>query len=172
MKYHLKRVLGTQIATYEELSTLLSEIEACLNSRPLCALSNEPHSSTYLSPGHFLIGDPLVQLPTANLTDVKSNRLSRWQLYQQQLQIFWKQWSADYLNVLQQRQRWQKSTPNLQPGDVVLLKDDNTTPLQWPTAVITEVHPGSDGKIRVVAIKTSRGILKRPIAKNFAPYHM
>jgi transposase InsO family protein len=53
MKFHLRRVLGTQIATYEELSTILSEIEACLNSRPLCALSNEPHSSTYLSPVHF-----------------------------------------------------------------------------------------------------------------------
>jgi hypothetical protein len=125
MKYDLRHVLGSNIATYDELSTLLFEIEACLNSRPLCALSNEPHSSNYFSPGHILIGDPLVLLLTTNLTDVKSNRLSRWQLYQQQ---FWKRWSADYLNELQQRQRWQKPTPNLRPGEVVLLKDDNTIP--------------------------------------------
>jgi hypothetical protein len=59
MKYHLRRTLGAQIATYEELYTLLTEIEACLNSRPICALSNDPHESTYLSPGHFLIGQPL-----------------------------------------------------------------------------------------------------------------
>ena len=63
-------MLGSNIATYEELSTLLSEIEACLISRPLCTLSSDPHSSTYLSPGHFLIGNPLVQLPTADLTKV------------------------------------------------------------------------------------------------------
>jgi hypothetical protein len=79
-------------------------------------------------------------------------------LFQQQ---FWKRWSADYLNELQQRQSWQKPTP----GEVVLLKDDNTKPLQWPTAVITDMHLGSDGNIRVVTIKTSRGIFKRPIAK-------
>jgi hypothetical protein len=43
MKYHLRRTLGAHIATYEELCTLLAEIEACLNSRPLCALANDPH---------------------------------------------------------------------------------------------------------------------------------
>jgi hypothetical protein len=86
-------------------------------------------------------------------------------LYQQQLQIFWKGWFADYVNELQQRQRWQKSTPNLQPGDEILKDDKDDSPLEWPTAVITDVHPGSDGNIRVVTIKTYRGIFKRPIAK-------
>jgi len=81
MKYHLRRTLGSQVATYEELCTLLAEIEACLNSRPLCALSDDPFNPTYLSPGHFLIGEPLTQLPAADFTDVKCNRLSRWQTY-------------------------------------------------------------------------------------------
>jgi hypothetical protein len=79
---------GIEIVTYEELYTLLTEIEACLNFRPLCALSNDPHGFTYLSPGHFLIGQPLTQLPCTDYTDVKINRLSRWQLFQQQLQQF------------------------------------------------------------------------------------
>ena len=55
-----------------ELCTLLAEIEACLNSRPLCALSDDPFNPTYLSPGHFLIGEPITQLP-ADLTNVKFN---------------------------------------------------------------------------------------------------
>jgi len=79
MKYHLRQTLGSHIATYEELSTLLAEIEVCLNSRPLCALSDDPFNTTYLSPGHFLIGEPLTQLPGADYTNVKCNRLSRWQ---------------------------------------------------------------------------------------------
>jgi hypothetical protein len=164
MKHHLRRTLGAQIATYEELCTLLAEIESCLNSRPLCALSNDPYGSTYLSPGHFLIGEPLTQLPCIDYTDVKVNRLSWWQSFQQQPQEFWKRWSADYLNELQQRQCWQRSYPNLQPSDVVLLKEDHTTPLHWPTAVITDVHPGTDN-IRVVTVKTPKGTFKCPISK-------
>jgi len=85
MKYYLRRTLGPQVATYEELCTLLAEIEACLNSRALCALSDDPFNPTYLSSGHFLIGETLNQLPPADFTNVKCNRLSRWQTYQQEL---------------------------------------------------------------------------------------
>jgi hypothetical protein len=68
MKYHLWWTQSAQIATCEQLCTLLAEIEACLKSRPLCALSNDPHNPTYLSPGHFLIGEPLNQLPSVDYT--------------------------------------------------------------------------------------------------------
>ena len=130
MKHHLRRTLGAQIATYEELCTLLAETEACLNSRPLCALSDGPFNPIYLSPGHFLIGEPITQLPAADLTNVKCNRLSRWQSFQHQLQQLNQRWSADYLQSLQQRPLWMKTTPNLQPGALVLLSEDTTTPLQ------------------------------------------
>jgi hypothetical protein len=48
---------------------------------------------------------------------------------------------------------------------MVLLKEDNTTPLHWPTAVITETHPRKDGIVRVVTLRTPTGIFKRPITK-------
>jgi hypothetical protein len=168
MKHHLRRTLGSHTATYEELCTLLTETEACLNSRPFSALSSDPSNPTYLSPGHFLIGEPLTQLPSTDYTNVKCNGLSRWQTYQQQLQQYWQRWSSDYLQSLQQRQRWQRASPNLQPGDMVLLKEDNTTPLHWPSAVITETHPGKDGSVRVVTLRTSKGTLKVSLIK-FAP---
>ena len=105
MKYHLRRKLGSHIATYEELSTILAEIEECLNSRTLCTQSDDPFNPKYLSPGHFLIGEPLTQLPAADYTNAKCNILSSWQIYQQQLQQFWQRWSSDYLQSLQQRKR-------------------------------------------------------------------
>ena len=86
-------------------------------------------------------------------------------MYQQQVQQFWQRWSDDYLQCLQQRLRWLRTTPNLEPGNLVLTKLDNTTPLQWPTAVIQETHPGKDGIARVVTIKTTKGIFQRPITK-------
>jgi len=93
-----------------------------------------------------------------------SKWLSRWQTYQQ-LQTFWKRWSADYLHELQHRQRWHRSSPNIQRGDPVILREDNTAPLHWPTAVITDVHPGADGRIRVVTVKNPKGTFNRPIVK-------
>jgi hypothetical protein len=165
MKYHLRKTLGSHVATYEELSTLLAEIKACLNSRPLCNLSNDPFNQTYLSPGYFLIGELLTQLLSIDYTNVKCNRLSMWQTYQQQLQQFWHKWSADYLQSLQQRQRWLRTFPNLQPGDLVLVKEDNTSPLHCPTAVITETHPGKDSSVCVVTLRTPRGTFKSPISK-------
>jgi len=166
MKSHLRRTLGSQVATCEELCKLLAEIEACLNPRTLCALPDDPFNPTYLSPGHFLIGEPLTQLPAADFTVVKCNRLSRWQTYQQQLQQFRQRWSSDYLQSLQQPQRWQRTSSILQPGDLVLLRKDNTAPLHRPTAVITDIHPGKNGIVRVVTIRNPKGEFKRPIIKN------
>jgi len=171
IKYHLRRTLGSQVATYEELCTLLAEIGACLNSRPLCALSDDPFNPTYLSPGHFLIGEPLTQLPVADFTDVKCNRLSRWQTYQQQLQQFWQRWSSEYLQSLQERQRWQRTSHNLQTGHLALLREDNTTPLPWPIALIKETHPGKDGIVRVVTFRTPRESLNVQLQK-FALYRV
>jgi len=114
----------------------------------------DPFNPTYLSPGHFLIGEPLTQIPAAEFTDVKCNRLSRWQTYQQQLQQFWQRWYSDYLKSLQQRQRWQRTSPNLQPGDIFLLREDNTATLHWPTAVITDIHSGKNCIVQVFTIRT------------------
>jgi len=71
MKYHLRRTLCSQFATSGDLCSFIDELEACVNSRHLCALSVEPFNPIYLSPGHFLIGEPLTRLPATDFTDVK-----------------------------------------------------------------------------------------------------
>ena len=53
--------------------------------------------------------------------------------------------------------------PELQPGMLVLLREDNLPPMSCRLAIISETFPGSDGHIRVVEVKTSSGQLKRPI---------
>jgi len=55
--------------------------------------------------------------------------------------------------------------PELQPGMLVLLREDNLPPMSWRLAIISETFPGSDGQVRVVTVKTSSGQLKRPIYK-------
>jgi len=40
LKYHWKRTVGKALLTFEEFRTLITQIEACLHSRPLIALSS------------------------------------------------------------------------------------------------------------------------------------
>lgn len=165
MKYHLKRVVGKISLTFEEFSTLLTQIEAILNSRPMCTLSDDPDEPSYLSPGHFLIGSPITSFPEPSLSDLSINRLTRWQHLQQMRQQLWSRWSKDYLNSLQQRKKWKSSQPNVEIGMVVLVKDDHVPPLNWRLGVIKETFPGSDGLTRVVSVKIGDSVTKRSISK-------
>ena len=165
VKHHLRRQIGEQKLTFEELSTLLAGIEACLNSRPLEPLSDDPEDLQALTPGHFLIGGPVIAIPEPSLEEVPMSRLSRWQLVQQIQQHFWRRWSKEYLNTLQTRDKWCQVQPAIQKGTLCLLKNELLPPTRWPLARITSVHPGSDGLTRVVTVRTAKTEVKRPINK-------
>lgn len=129
----------------------------------LTPLSCDPNDPLPLTPGHFLTGQPLTSLPEPDYTYTISNRLSQWQRTQQLMQHFWARWSKEYLSQLQQRQKWTTQTNNIEPGQVVIIKDDNLPPLKWITAIVEKVHPGVDGKARVATVKTSTGHFKRAV---------
>lgn len=164
-KFHLLRVLGGNPVTHEDFVTLLAQVEACMNSRPLTALSNDPQDLEALTPAHFLTGGSLLAMHDANLGDVQINRLSRWQLVQRQLQDFWKRWRKEYLSQLQGRMKnWQPAV-KMQIGQLVVVVDANQPATQWKMGRIQELHPGDDGVTRVVTVRTSTGVLKRPVAR-------
>lgn len=79
MKHHLKRILGNIRLTFEDFNTLIIEIEAIVNSRPLWAVPTQPSEQEALTPGHFLISKPLNMLPEPNVSHIPINRLSQYQ---------------------------------------------------------------------------------------------
>ncbi|XP_043259317.1 uncharacterized protein LOC122401315 [Colletes gigas] len=165
-KRPLTRVVGETRQTFEELATVLAQIEACLNSRPLCPVSTDPTDLNPLTPGHFLTGSPLMDLPYPDVTDVKPTRLSRFQLLQAMSQHFWKRWQLEYLHQLQQRHKWKIAVPEgFGVGTMVVIKDASLPPLRWKLGRITALHPGTDQITRVVSIRTADGVIKRPVAK-------
>ena len=164
-KHHFKRVTSGAILTFEELSTLAAQIEACMNSRPLTPISDSPNDFIPLTPAHFLIGKPLNLISEPLILDIPINRLSKWQLVQQMQQMFWKRWSQEYLNTLQQRAKWHKNQPNLLPNDMVLVQDELTAPSCWPLGRVLQVHPGADHHVRLATIRTQKGVIQRAITK-------
>nr|CAI5831915.1 unnamed protein product [Callosobruchus analis] len=165
-KYHLYRIIGssTSSLTFEDLTTIFTQVEAVLNSRPLCPLSEDPEDLSFLTPSHFLIHDSLTSIPQADLTEKPPNLLKHYEALQRLLQTFWKKWSLEYLTSLQPRTKWHNEQPNnLKVGSLVLLADNNLPPLCWKIGRVMECHPGSDGIVRVVTVKTAKGTTKRAI---------
>lgn len=78
MKYHLKRIMSGDPLTFEEFTTILAQVEACLNSRPLVPLNESVDDLNFLTPGHFLIGGSLLSHPEPSLLDQNHLHLRRW----------------------------------------------------------------------------------------------
>ena len=167
-KRHFSRVVGEVKLTFEEATTVLAQIEACLNSRPLTPLpSAEDKGIEVLTPGHFLIGRPIEALPDPSETSQSFTLLKRWHLCQALVRHFWRRWTTEYLTTLQRLSKWQKhSQLNISVGDVVVVREDETIPGRWPIARVTKTYPGKDGIVRVITIETGEGkTYTRPVVK-------
>ena len=158
-KFHL---IGKQVLSFEEMLTVTCQVEACLNSRPLGVQHcQNPEGIEPLTPGHFLTGAKLTMYPETETT-LQMSLMRRWTLCQQIVQEFWTRWSTEYLQQLQAAQKWNHASPNLETGDIVLMKDANKFQTNWGLAQVTEVFPGEDGKVRAVEILTKKVAVPGP----------
>ena len=106
----MRKVIGLQRLSFEEFLTILNQIEAVLNSRPLYPMSRDPNDPTPLTPAHFLIGESLLTLPSA---DIQVSINARYRLLQNMIKDFWKVWKRDYLITLQIREKMVQGWPRI-----------------------------------------------------------
>ncbi|XP_039954188.1 uncharacterized protein LOC120770664 [Bactrocera tryoni] len=115
-KHLAVRAMGNVLLIAEELGTLLDEVEAILNSRPLAPLSQDPNDGEALTPAHLLIGCSLRALPPSQVSKDPIRYCEIWQLVYCLKQQFWRQWSKTYITSLQELNKWLYPKRNLQPG--------------------------------------------------------
>lgn len=152
----LLKAVGEVKLTFEEMTTVLAQIEAMLNSRPLVYLSSDPND-TMLTPAHFTLNAPPTAVADENFDDNKMSYLNRWKLVQKITQQFWKQWSEQYLSQIQSRSKWFKKK-GINEGDVVLIKEENLPPCKWLMGKVIQKYDGDDGLTRVVTLQTKTGL--------------
>lgn len=163
-KSAMRKTIGETKLTFEEMTTFLAQVEAALNSRPICALPADGDDEGILTPGHFLIGQSITAVPEPNVGEAKTPT-NRWHMLQHMVQHFWRRWGREYLHQLQQRSKWMQPTTDIQVGDIVLVHDEMLHSTRWKMGRVIDVHPGTDGRVRVASVKTANGILKRAVVK-------
>lgn len=113
---------------HEMLTTLMAEVMAILNAKPLIRVSTDPDNPTVLTPAMIL-------------TLAES---------------FWKWWRQEYLVSLQKRHKWTDDKPSLQVNDVVLMKDSQAKQSHWPIGLVVKTLPSKDNKVRKAEVKVVR----------------
>lgn len=150
----------------EGLLTLVCEVEAIVNGRPITKVSDDARDPEALTPNHLLLLRAGPSLPPGYFEKSDNYSRRRWRQVQYLADVFWKRWTREYLPSLQERQKWEKASRNFAVGDVVLVLDESLPRCSWPLGRVIEVFPNrSDGLVRSVRLKTTSSVLVRPVNK-------
>ena len=151
----------------ELLSTLMTEVEAIVNSRPLTYVdTSSPESSEPLTPSQLLtLKSKVVLPPPGDFVREDMYCRKRWRRIQFLANEFWNKWRKDYLPTLQEHKKWTAPKINLEIGDIVLMVSENVPRCQWPRAIVINVFPSEDSHVRKVLVKTAESQFERPIHK-------
>ena len=158
-------IVKEQVLSDEGLQTLLYEIEAIVNGRPITTVYGDSNNLEALTPNHLLLMKVQPQLPPTmtSKTDMYAQR--RWRQVQYLADLLWRRWTREYLPHLQQHQKRAQPRRNVQVGDVVLIVDDTQPRNSWQPGTVLETMPNKRGHVSKVKLRTQSSVLLRPISK-------
>ena len=179
IKRPLRKILGNASLSMDELTTVIIEIEASLNSRPLTYVSDEDWGEP-LTPSHLVVGRKISNLPdykthdfedpgqTSTLISKRMKHLSKL------LEHFWRRWQKEYLLGLREQHRLspRRNIGNFEisVGDVVIIHEEGLPRSRWRLGRICTLIKGKDGHVRGarVTVCTKQGKIseiERPLQK-------
>ncbi|XP_036340973.1 uncharacterized protein LOC118750360 [Rhagoletis pomonella] len=165
IKSVLMRILPKNSLREEVLRAALAEAESTVNMRPLTYLPLESPDSEALTTNHFLLGSSS-GIREKSACEVSASTLSKnFRISGQIADQFWKRWLREYLPCLTRRSKWFGSQTPIQLDDVVVIVDENLKRNTWTRGRVFDVIRGNDGHIRSAVVKTSSGLVTRPVVK-------
>lgn len=160
---------GSAKLTHDVLVTLMAEVTAIVNSRPLTPVSTDSEQPMILTPAMLLTQKVGTAPVPPGQFDSKDLFRSQWRRVQSLANTFWDRWKREYISELQGRRKWKTERPNLQEGDVVLLRDVQAKRNDWPVALVTKTFPSHDDKVRKIEVKIVKNgeqrLFLRPVSE-------
>ena len=176
IKRCLRKVLGNSLISFDELATIVTEVECILNSRPLSYMYDELGGEV-LTPSHLFVGRRLLSLPSGNDIHPKSlEHDGEYTLNKRFLHLtrilshFWNRWRTEYIMDLRETHKLNNNkSPKVETGDVVLVQEEHAKRASWKIGIVDELIIGKDGEIRGAKVrKAGKGkheFIKRPVQK-------
>jgi len=170
-KSTIKKVLGRAAVNLCTLQTIVVEVEAILNDRPLTYVSSDIKDEEALTPAHLLYGRRITSLPhppveSDEVSDptyqTSADLLRRAKRVTKLIQQFWQRWRHEYLTSLREFHKGSGiNTESVKAGDVVLIHDDSRR-VNWKLAVVTSINRGRYGLV-CSANLTTNGTMEQQI---------
>lgn len=170
VKHCLKRTIDKHILNEGQLRTIVKEIEAVLNCRPLTSVGKDIEH--ILTPADFLrVGGPLMleeanekgEIPQGTVS--KEDLIQGWKKGQHVLNEFRHMFINQYLPTL--RERYNKEPKNMriklpEVGDVVQIKDEGPR-VKWKVGKITELIQSNDMEVRAAKVEVGKKVYTRSV---------
>ena len=170
VKRSIKKVIGHSSLNlnFEELDTLVTEVEAVVNERLLTYVYDDLEGAAYpLTPAQLIYGRNLATFNDKHFEICSTNATltRRAKNHKQLLRQFTFRWKTEYLQGLQEiKTNERQNQPDFNVGDIVILKDVNTPRQFWKLAKIEEFIDSSDRVVRSVVICVAGKDGKRKLA--------
>ncbi|XP_051809278.1 uncharacterized protein LOC127535407 [Acanthochromis polyacanthus] len=164
-KRALYATVGSQPVPEEVLSTVLTEVEGILNSKPLGYVSSDASDPDPVTPNILLMGRPDGSLPQVVYPESELLSRRRWKHSQVLADHFWARFIRLYVPSLQARQKWHDTAADIKKDSVVMITDPHLPRGLWPIGKVVKVHRSADGHIRSADVKVKSRLYTRPVAR-------
>jgi Family of unknown function (DUF5641) len=164
-KKALISILGDAEVTDEELLTVMIEIEGLLNGRPLTVLYEGDEREEVLTPNHFIRPGLREVFGADELTSDGTGLRRRWRRIQELSGHWWKRWRSEIIPNMRKRNKWMKEGPEIRVGEVVWQREDGLERGKWNLGRVVKLFPGSDGRTRVVLVRTGGKDVLRSVGR-------
>ena len=176
VKSSLKKVIGHAKLSLDELNTVIVEIEATLNSRPLTYIYPEVGEEA-LTPSHLMLGKRLLTLPLDSVEEEddpdyhsKEALAGRAKHLSNVLNHFHSRWRKEYLTEVREHHRMTSGKNHhdlIAKGDIVTIQDENRkNRTTWKLGKVESLIIGREEIVRGANVRTANGkIISRPIQK-------
>lgn len=176
-KSALKKILGKAMICQSELQTIVKEIEAVVNNRPLTYSSSDLDELSVLTPNKLVYGYQIDLLPTHDIDEINFDKtygekeiLEKIAFRRAQLITnFQTRFHNEYLASLRERhcrglKKQVANSDSIKVGDVVIVYDKDKPRRNWRLGHVMELLTGPDGFTRAARVKTNSGVSNRAIA--------